>query len=103
VQGVVEEVCVETVNSVRKFNFDSVWTQEQAFHNLGWQESIEDIQNLPVPQRAQRQRALQANPYLHYLRISAVHPSPSSHVRPRWLSEPWSKHLEVTGREALKT
>jgi hypothetical protein len=69
-----------------KIDFDSVWTQEQAFHNLGQQESIEDIQNLPDPQRAQRRRDLQANPYLHYLRISAVHPSPSSHVCPRWLS-----------------
>ena len=66
-EEVVEEVCVETVVSVRKNQLDPVWTQEQAFHNLGRQESIEDIQNL-----AQRRRVLQANPYLHYLRISAV-------------------------------
>jgi hypothetical protein len=75
----VEEVCVETVVSVRKNQLDPVWTQEQAFHNLGRQESIEDIQNL-----AQRRRVLQANPYLHYLRISAS--VTSSHVRPRRLS-----------------
>lgn len=83
-EEVVEEVCVETVVSVRKNQLDPVWTQEQAFHNLGRQESIEDIQNLQPPQRAQRRRILQANPYLHYLRISAS--VTSSHVRPRRLS-----------------
>jgi hypothetical protein len=90
----------ETANSVSRRHCG---TQEKLFHIWVWEESIEDILNLPAGTKQERRerQVCRPNPAFHQWCISASVTLVS--CPPLWMSRSWSKHLEVTSREALKT
>jgi hypothetical protein len=90
--------------SFRRTSFPtSLWTQERLFHNWVWEESIEDISNLPAGTKQEGRERQVCRPNPASISGASGLPSPSSHVLRCGCQDPGPNIWKVTSRVALKT